>query len=266
MNAVALQLELRRGRVLIAWLAAVTAAYAGFLSLFYANVAENAAEFEKLLEVYPKELLIAFGMEANFADPAVFLSGYIYNFLWPLIAAIAGIVLGTRIAVDADRGFLDLALATPLTRVRHLGASIIVQVIGLALIAAALVLAILAADLFIEPDFPADRVALTALPALAFGLAVGGPATLLAVALLDRGRAAAIVAGVLVLMYQLKVVAALAPEWDVLADVSVFHYFDLKTLLRTGEYPLGHSLLLGGIGLVSWGAALIAFRRRDLAA
>jgi ABC-2 type transport system permease protein len=266
MNAAALRLELRRGRVLVAWLIAVTAAYAGFLSLFYANVAANAAEFEKLLEVYPKEILIAFGMEANFADPAVFLSGYIYNFLWPLIAAIAGIVLGTRIAADADRGFLDLALATPLTRVRHLGASIVVQVISLALVAAALVVAILAADLFIEPDFPADRVALTALPALVFGVAVAGPATLLAVVLLDRGRAAAVVAGVLVLMYLLNVIAALAPEWDVLADLSAFHYFDLKTLLRTGEYPVGHSLLLGGIGLASWVAALIVFRRRDLAA
>ena len=265
MNAVGVRLELRRGRVLVAWLTVVTAAYAGFLSLFYANVAANAAEFEKLLEVYPKELLIAFGMEADFADPAVFLSGYIYNFLWPLIAAIAAIVLGTRIAADADRGFLDLALATPLTRVRHVGASIIVQVISLGFVAAALVVAILVADLFIGPDFPADRVALTAVPALLFGVAVAGPATLLAVVLLDRGRAAAIVAGGLVLMYLLNVVAALAPEWDVLADVSVFHYFDLKTLLRAGEYPLGHSLLLGGIGVATWTAAIIAFRRRDLA-
>jgi ABC-2 type transport system permease protein len=250
----------------MAWLIVVTAAYAGFLSLFYANVAANAAEFEKLLEVYPKEILIAFGMEANFADPAVFLSGYIYNFLWPLIAAIAGIVLGTRVAADADRGFLDLALATPLTRFGHLGASIIVQVIGLALVAASLVVAILGADLFIEPDFPADRVALTALPALAFGVAVAGPATLLGVVLLDRGRAAGIAAGVLVLMYLLNVVAALAPEWDGLAAVSAFHYFDLKTLLRTGEYPLGDSLLLGGIGSAAWAVALVVFRRRDLAA
>ena len=266
MTTAALRLELRRGRVLVAWLIVVTAAYAGFLSLFYANVAANAAEFEKLLEVYPKEILIAFGMEANFADPAVFLSGYIYNFLWPLIAAIGAIVLGTRIAADADRGFLDLALATPMTRVRHLGVSIAIQVLSLALVALGLVVAILGADLFIEPNFPADRVSLTALPALVFGVAIAGPATLLSVVLLDRGRAAAIAAGILVLMYLLNVVAALAPEWDILANASAFHYFDLKGLLRTGDYPLGDTLLLGGIGLAAWAAALVVFRRRDLAA
>jgi ABC-2 type transport system permease protein len=264
-NSAALRLELRRGRVLVAWLIVVTAAYAGFLSLFYTNVAENAAEFEKMLEIYPREILIAFGMEADFADPGVFLSGYIYNFLWPFIAGLAGIVLGTRIAADADRGFLDLALATPLTRIGHLAAAIVVQLVTLALVAGALVSAILVADLFIEPDFPADHVALTALPAVVFGVAVAGPATLLGVILLDRGRAAAIVAGVLVLMYLLNVVAAIAPEWDMLASVSVFHYFDLKDLLRTGAYPLSHSLLLGSVGVAAWVAALDVFRRRDLA-
>jgi ABC-2 type transport system permease protein len=266
MNVAALGLEARRGRILVLWLLVVTMAYAGFISLFYANVAANAAEFKKLIEIYPKEILLAFGIEGDFADPAVFLTGYVYNFLWPLIAAIAGIVLGTRVAADADRGFLDLALSTPLTRTTHLGASIVAQVVGLALISVSLVAAILGADLFIEPDFPADRVALTAAPALVFGVAIAGPATLLAVILLDRGRAAAIVAGVLVVMYLLDVVAALAPEWDAVATVSAFRYFDLKGLLQTGAYPVADTLLLGGIGVAAWLAALLVFRRRDLAA
>jgi ABC-2 type transport system permease protein len=258
-------LDLRRSRALLGWLVVITAAYAGFITVFYTNVAENAEEFEKLLEVYPKELLVAFGIEGNFADPGVFLSGYVFSFLWPLIAAIGAIALATRVAADADRGFLDIVLATRLPRVRHLAASIGSQALGIALLAATMVGAIALADLLIEPDFPTARVLAAGVHAFAFGAAIAGPATLLAVAFLDRGRAAGVVAGVLVLMYLLNVVAALAPEVDALATISAFRYFDVRDLIGAGAYPVADSLLLGGVGVAGWALSLVAFRRRDLA-
>jgi ABC-2 type transport system permease protein len=266
MNLTAFRLELRRGRTLLTWLAIVTALYAGFITLFYANVAQNAAAFEDLLKLYPKELMLAFGIEGNFADPAVFLTGYVFNFLWPFIGAIAAIVLATRVAADADRGFLDIALATPIARVRYLAASIVTQVVGLTVLAVAMIAAIVAADLFIEPDFPTGNIVLSILPSLAFGVAIAGPSTLLAVLLLDRGRAAGIAAGVIVLMYLLNVIAAIAPDYDALAAVSAFHYFDLKGLIRSGEYPVGDTLVFLVVGGVGWLLSLLAFRRRDLAA
>jgi ABC-2 type transport system permease protein len=266
MNPTALGLEVRRSRALLLWLAIITAAYAGIMTVFYTNIAENAEEWQKLLEIYPKEILIAFGIEGNFADPGVFLSGYVFNFLWPLIAAIAAIVAATRVASDADRGFLDTALATPITRTRFLLSSIGVQLLGLAVLSVVMIGAIIVGDLFIKPDFPAANVALAALHSLAFGVAVAGPTTLLAVVLLDRGRAAGLVAGGLIVMYLLNVVAALAPDYGALADVSYFHYFDLKGLVSKGTYPLADTLLFVVIGLAGWGLALPAFRRRDLAA
>ena len=91
MTGAAFALDLRRSRTLIIGLVAVTALYAGFISVFYTNVVENAEQFESLLDAYPKELLVAFGLgEGSFADPGIFLSGYVFNFLWPLVAAIGG--------------------------------------------------------------------------------------------------------------------------------------------------------------------------------
>jgi len=117
MTVAAFSLDLRRSRTLVTWLAVITAAYAGFISIFYTNVVENAAQFEQLLEAYPKELLAAFGIgEGSFADPGIFLTGYIYNFLWPLVAAIVAIAVATRVAGDAGRGFLDVVLSTRLSR------------------------------------------------------------------------------------------------------------------------------------------------------
>jgi ABC-2 type transport system permease protein len=259
-------LDIRRSRTLLIWLLVITAAYAGFMTLFYTNIAENAEQWEKLLEVYPKELLIAFGIEANFADPGVFLSSYIYGFLWPFIAAIAAIALATRVATDADRGFLDIVLSTRLARVRHLAASIVTQAMGLAVLAVVLVVSIVLADLLIEPDFPTERVLLSAVHAFAFGVAIAGPSTLLAVVLLDRSRAAGLVAGALVIMYLFNVVAALAPNVNWLGSISAFHYFTVKDLISRGIYPIADSLLLGGIGVACWALALAVFQRRDLAA
>ena len=108
MNRTPFGLDLRRSRALLVWLGVITAAYAGFITVFYTNVAENAEEFEKLLDVYPKELLIAFGIEANFADPGVFLSGYVFNFLWPLIITDSvesrPVTVGLQVFSSTDQG------------------------------------------------------------------------------------------------------------------------------------------------------------------
>lgn len=266
MNPTVLRLELRRSRTLLVWLGVVTAAYAGFITVFYTNVVENAAAFQDIMKLYPKELMAAFGIEGEFADPGVFLSGYVYNFLWPLVGAIVAIVLATRVAADADRGFLDIALTTPIARTTYLLGSIATQVVGIAILAVAMVGAILVGDLLIEPNFPAGSVALSTLHALAFGVAVAGPTTWLAVVLLDRGRAAGIVAGVLVVMYLLNVIGALAPEFESATYLSAFRYFNLKELISAGTYPVVDSVVLFAAGLVGWALALIEFRRRDLAA
>lgn len=266
MNLTAFGLELRRSRQLLFWLAVVVAAYAGFITVFYTNVVQNAAEFENLVKAYPKALMAAFGIEGSLADPGVFLGGYVYSFIWPLVAAIGAIALASRIATDADRGFLDIALATPLSRLTYLGGSIVTQLVGLAVLALAMVGAVIVGDLLIEPDFPTASVALSAIHSIVFAYAIAGPATLLAVLVLDRGRAAGIAAGVLVAMYLLNVIGALAPDLEPATVVSIFHHFDLKPLIRDGTYPIADTVLLSAIAVAGWALALVAFRRRDLSA
>jgi hypothetical protein len=262
----ALRLELRRGRLLVLWMAVLSALYAGFITLFYPTIIENAADFEKMLEMYPKELMAAFGIVGSLSDPGTFLNSYIFQFLWPLVAAIAAIFLATRVAVDADRGFLELPLSTRLPRLRYLGATIVGQVVALTVLAAVTIASIWAVDLLIEPDFATDRLVLSGVHALAMGLAFAGPTTLLAVLFLDRGRAGGLAAGILILMYLANVIAQLSPELAWLANLSAFHYFDLKPVIDSGTYPVGDSALYLAFAVGGWVLALVAFRRRDLAA
>ena len=183
----ALRLELRRSRSLVLWVGLVSALYAGGITVFYPTVLENAAEFEKMLQIYPKELMAAFGLSGSLGDPGMFFNSYIFQFLWPLVAAIVAILMATRPAADAERGFLELPLSTRLSRLRYLTATIVAQVIAMAVLAAVTILAVSLVDLVIEPDFAIDRLVLGGMHAMAMGLAVAGVTTALAVALLDRG-------------------------------------------------------------------------------
>ncbi len=262
----ALRLELRRGRMLVLWVGLISALYAGIITAFYPTILENAAEFEKMLEIYPKELMAAFGIAGSLGDPGVFLNSYIFQFLWPLVAAIAAIFLATRVAVDTDRGFIELPLSTRLPRLRYLTATIAGQIVGLAALAAMTIASIWFVDLLIEPDFPIERLALGGVHALAMGLAFAGVTTCLAVVFLDRGRAGGLAAAILILMYLANVVAQLTTDMSWLANLSAFHYFDLKPLIDEGTYPVADSALFMAFAIGGWALALVLFRRRDLAA
>ena len=146
------------------------------------------------MEMFPKEFLAAFGMTGSLADPGVFFTTYIASWLWPIIAAAAALLAGTRsTAVDLDRGFLDLPLSTRLSRTGHLAASIGAQVLVMAILAAAAVLGLWAAGHLVGADFDLARFGIAAVLCFAFGCAIAGPATLCAVLTLSRGMTSAIV-------------------------------------------------------------------------
>ncbi len=263
----ALRLELRRSRSLVVWVALVSMGYAGIITAFYPTILANAAAFESLLSAYPKELMAAFGISGgSLGDPGTFLNSYIFQFLWPLVAAIVAILCATRVAADAESGFLDLPLSSRLPRVRYLGAVIAAQLISLAVLTVLTIGSVVVVDLFIEPDFDTPRLVLSGVHAYAMALAIAGVTTALAVVFLDRGRAGGIAAAVLIAMYLMNVIAQLSADVKDVARLSVFHYFDLKPIIDEGTYPVGASLLFLVAALGGWLIAVGLFRRRDLAA
>ena len=48
------------------------------------------------METFPKEFLAAFGMTGVLSDPGVFYTTYIASWLWPIMAAAAALITGTR--------------------------------------------------------------------------------------------------------------------------------------------------------------------------
>jgi beta-exotoxin I transport system permease protein len=265
MNALLLRLELRRSRTLLFWLGLTTILYAVFIAAYYPTLVADSELIDTMMKNFPKALMAAFGMEGDLRAQGTYFNVYLLSAIWPLLAAVAAIVIPTRtLGTDLEHGFLELPITAPVSRTRYLSIAIGAQVLVLLLLAAATIGAIVGTLALVGVAFDLGRWLLVGLLALAFACAVAALTTLLSVLTLDRGKAGGTVAGLLVLMYLAQTIAKLAPDAGGLAQLSAFHYFAPAPVLNAGAIPASGLLVFGSAALLAWGAALWLFRRRDL--
>lgn len=263
----ALTLELRRIRTLVVWTAIAAVAYGAIVSGFYPTFRDNQSMIDQYMALFPKDLLAIFGMGGSLADPGVMFSSYIGGMLWPVVAAVAAIALATRpVAGDLDRGFLEIALSTPLSRVRYLATAIAGQVVALAVLAVATVGGMLLGGAVVGAPFDAGRFLLAAVHAFAFGIVIAAVTTLLSVVVLDRGRAAGIATALVLGTYLLDAAAKVWKDLGAVAELSPFRHFVTRPIIDEGAFPTADFVLLVAVAIVAWGGAIALFRRRDLAA
>lgn len=262
----AFRMELRRNGSLTLWLGVTMALYGATMAAMYPIMVDNDKLFTDYMETFPKEFFAAFGMTGRLSDPGVFYTTYIASWLWPIMAAVVALLIGTRVAVDLDRGFLDLPLSTPASRVRYLAASTVGQAIAMAIVAMATVGGLWSVGRLVGAEFDPGRFALAGMLSWLFGCAIAGVTTLLAVLTLSRGRASGIVAGILVAMYLVYIVTQISTDLAWLAPLSAWDHFRTTELIDQGTFPLGDMALFVGVAVAGWLGALWAFRRRDLAA
>lgn len=261
------RLEVRRSRGLMVWLGITLLAYGGLMGLMHPVLAQNDELMKEYLKVFPEGFMAAFGMTGTLSDPGVFFTTYIGSWLWPIVAAVGGLLLGTRaVAADLDRGFLDLPLATRTSRVRYLAASIWGQVLVMAVLATCAVVGLWTVGTIVGAPFDLVRFAGGGVLCFAFGCAIAGPATLISVLTLSRGMTSAIVGGVLLAMYGVFVVTQVADDWAWLAPLSAWHHFAATAWIDNGQLPATGLALYALFAIGGWLAALWAFSRRDLAA
>ncbi len=267
MNAVVMRLELRRVRSLVFWLALVSILYAATMAAFYPTIQRDTQAVQDMLKLWPKEMLAAFSIEGDLSDQGSYFNVYVFALIWPIVAAIAAILVPTRtIPADLERNFLELPLSTGVSRTRYLASAIVVQIAAIAVLALATVASIVVVGPIVGVTFDPGRFLVVGLLLTAFGCAFAAAATLLSVVTLSRGRASGIVAGLLVAMYLLQTVAKLSPDLSGLSVVSAFRYFTTPPVINAGTLPIGDLAVFAVAAAACWIASLWLFRRRDLVA
>lgn len=267
MNPLVLRLELRRSRGLLFWLALATVLYGGLMAVYYPQLSSDAAMIDEIVQRWPKEMLTAFGITSDLGLQGTYFNVYVLSMIWPIIAAIAAILVGTRaVAADQDRGFLELSLAAPVSRTKYLLSSIAGQVVVLAALAIATVGSILIALPLVGVSVEPVRYLLVTGLAFAFACAIASAATLLAALTLSRARAGGAVAGILLLMYLLQTAVKVVDDGSMLSRLSLFAYLSPAAVIDRGLVPVGDVAVLAAISIACWTGAVLAFKRRDLIA
>lgn len=225
----------------------------------------GSSGISEAIDQLPSAVVQAFGL-AGFGTPAGFLRGNLYEFIVPLLMAVAAVAAANGLtAAEEDAGRLETYLSQPVTRQSVFVGRTVSLIVWLAALTLTILLVQLISDALVGLQIDAMRVVSTVvlcgLLALLFGtvtLAVAGwlprPSAVLAIGI------AVAVAGYLV--------AALFPLSDVLkplSDVSPWKWaFGGDPLVNQAEPWRYAALLLPAVGLIALGLA--GFVRRDVRA
>lgn len=265
MNLAMLRRALKDLRWTIAWYAGGIAIYMLVMTAFFPTVRDNAEQFQSMMQAYPEVFMEAFRV-TDFTTLSGFIGAEIFSALWPIIAAIFVILTGAAtVALEVERGTIELWLSVPERRSRLLLAKVAALLIGILLLVVATLVSLAAGVAAIGEAVPVAGFLAMGVVLIAFEAAIGGYAVLFSVFFSERGKAAGLAAAVTLAFYIASIVAGLSERWSWLEHVTIFTAFQPQRALESGRVPLLDTLVLLAIGAACTAAAALAFERRSIA-
>jgi len=259
-----LRATLHQRRTAMLWYAVGLITYSVFIVWYYPMM--QKIDIESLMAQFPKELITFF---AGSVTQLTTLGGYLateyLGFVWVIIIAAAGITFATRcLSSEIDAGTMELILSQPISR----RAVVATRAVALALFLAVQLLAttvpIWLTALVIDVEVDAGNLAVLTAGGFLLALAISGVAYLFSAASRESGKPAAILGGILGVMWVLHFMAANAEWAEALEVVNIFKYWQPAELVEQGSMPPEAWWVLGGIALVSLAASVFVFARRDV--
>lgn len=242
-----------------------------FLLAFYFTFAfptySSAFNLQDLLDKIPPAMKALIGGQLmDVSTVNGFLNIELFPFMLPAILGGYAIAQGSGLtAGEESRGTIDVLLSYPVSRrslivQKSMAAAIAVLVVAGAVWLGAVIGAGGSGSAIDGGDVAAGLVlaSLLALDIGALALAIGGWRG-------SRSGAAGIAAAVLVVSYFINALAPLIDTINSIRQVSIFYWYLEGDPLRRG-LAIGDAVILAIVGLVLFGAAVILFERRNLAA
>ena len=251
----------------LAWWVGGSFVYLLFLGSAFPTLADNAADFEKMLDSYPEALRAMFNMVegVSLSTGPGFLHMELFSFVLPLLLIVFAVGFGARaVAGEEEDGTLDLILSGPVSRLRLLAhqfaaMTALTSLIGLVNLAAIL-LAGAAFGMGLAPGKLAAATFGVVLIALVFGslaLAVGAVTG-------KRGPAIAVASAAALTAYLVFSLAEVVTWLGTVQKVSPWYYYAASAPLLKG-IEWAHAGVLAAIVVALPVAGGVVFDRRDLA-
>lgn len=225
--------------------------------------------FEELLKFLPESMRAMLKAQGGFATDATGYIGMQYRHPFYLLSTSGFIIAMSAGAVarEIERSTALMLLAVPLARWRYLAAKVASMVVAVVVLLVA-VWAGTGAGVAVTGLGGVDMLMLlrALVNLLALALAIGGIATLLSSLSSDGGHVVSVAAGTAAAMFFGDFLATIWSPAELLGYVSLYHYYDPLGVTQASGLPVRDLAVLLGVAAVGFGAALVAFQRRDLAA
>jgi ABC-2 type transport system permease protein len=230
---------------------------------FYGVFTERQADFMKMLEGYPPEIMAFFGGDADLLlTPEGFLQMYGFSML-PVIVPIFAVIAGSGLfATDEERGRLDLILSHPVGRTSFFFGRL------LAFTLATFGILFLGWLGFCIPlgsspiDIGWGEMALPFMQLFAQTMIYGTLALLLSTVLPSRNMAATVSGMIMVVSYLVSSMAPLEPSLESISNYLPYTYFQGADAVNGLNWAWFLSLLAASIFMASF--AWWRFLRRDI--
>src|SRR5262249_38682280 len=172
------------------------------------------------------------------------------------------------VAGEIERGTLDVTLSRPVSRLGYFATQVMGGLLGLIVLASALVVGNRVGGLYNRVSDPPSALALIkpAANLALVGVAVYGYTLLLAARDVVRWRPNLCAAAVTLAGFAAAVASTLPTlsDWEWIGRFSVFKAYDPVEVAVTGKTFVRHAAGLGSVGAIGVAAAFVVFQRRDL--
>lgn len=256
---------LHQRRAPIFWFCVGLVLYSWLMTWFYPKI--GGGQYAEMIESLPPEMIAIFGgTEVPFASMGGYFQTEYLGLMWMIIVAAAVVLFaGRAFSGEVGAGTMELLLAQPISRLR-LALTRVVAFVGYALLLSAA--SFVPIQIF-GPVYSIELGAKTFWTLFAFGtlfmLAVGGLAMLLSAVFRDSGRPSGITAGVLLLLWIADLVSNFSEAARFLDPINLVSYWQPGKIINGETVPPQAWWIYAVVGVVSLAAAVLVFRRRDVA-
>lgn len=223
------------------------------------------ADFSRLLENYPKEVLAALGIEdvTSFNTPIGYLNAELFSLVFPLTVVFLPLtVISRSLPAAEERHYLDVLLSAPISRWHVVAAAATAAAVSLGAVLLALWGGTLVAAELLGVDLGAAELARSCAALFPLATLIASVGLLVAGAHGGRGATLGVAGAVLVVMYMLPVVATFVASLEGLKWLSVFHYYN--GWINGGIDWLQFAAMIA-TGFAMTVLAAVLFTRRDIA-
>ncbi len=188
-----------------------------------------------------------------------------YLALWPVMMSVFAVFFGGGIAAkEVERGTMDMLLSQPVSRTSIIISKFVAFPVAIIIVAITSVIGLIVGMAIINNYSDISGIMLAFIPGLLLPLAVASYSLLFSCIFLDPRKVMIAAGSITGLFYILNIVARAVGSLEWMGKLSIFHYYTPAAITTELEMNwVGIGIYLGLI-VVSIGASIYVFQRRDI--